>query len=241
MIRNFVKIISVCFLVIFTSGCATIPAAVVGCATTVAILSAIDYEEKTPAGKPKSPQTPTSYSKPKVKKSVTQPLRSVRATTTLGITQRSAASRPKPMITRSETDLIPALSPPPHPPRGNINISREKAQFLVREIERMIEVLFSELMSDPGDHSAELLEPGVLISWFDLERPESQAIYYRLLGIPTLRNTKLTRTKSEFYAISERERIKLRNHLIKVLRSLRQEVSWQSKFGIIGIHVSSLP
>lgn len=233
MMRNFTKLFVVGLLVISTSGCATTWNLGVDVLSGVISIPhadryKIDKKPSTPASKPR-PAT-TSSSRPR--QQVVQQQR---------VTQKPRVVQPKPS----------KPAPPAHPPRGNINISKKKTQFLISEIERTVKILSSEFMTDeryrssdmfdPRGQSSNLLAQGTLISWFDLERPESQAIYYRLIGIPMAKDTRLTRTKSEFYNISEKTRNDLRNYLVRVLKDLRQEVSWQKQSNTIGVHESSLP
>ena len=83
-------------------------------------------------------------------------------------------------------DILPVLpssqpvsTKPTSPYPLDISISRDKLRFLANELERMIEVISSPEMTYQKNLSTELLQPNILISWFDLERPEPQYIYYR--------------------------------------------------------------
>ena len=166
--------------------------------------------------------------------------------------RRPIQPRPTPKPTRPSRQVVPnnqTYQPalPPSPPKlirkkGDISVSKEKVLFLISELEEMINILAtsqmstSHLPSSPG-----ILEPGVLVSWLVLERPESQSAYYRTLGIPISYDSKLKRTKSELNRITNTERINLRNYLIQVLKNLKDEYSWQRNSNMIGISKSCLP
>jgi len=136
-----------------------------------------------------------------------------------------------------------------NPVRNQVAISRdfvttkEKARFLLNEMEKMSRILSSYKMEEAlKKGNDELLERGKLVSWFDLERPDSQSVYYELLDIPVSRNgTQLNRTKSQLLAMSEEERRLLKVYIDVVLKNLRQEVSAQSNNAEIGLSYSAVP
>ncbi len=161
-----------------------------------------------------------------------------------GVKDLALAFNQKPETLKSSEELksveLKSASLPSFP-KGDIEISKQFAEFLISELEETIKVLSAKEMIIKPDSTAELWESGGLVSWFDLETSSSQADYYRLLGIPVSNNTRLTRTKSEFYQTTEAQRIELRNYLSGVLKNLREEVTWQLESNKIGISESSLP
>ena len=101
------------------------------------------------------------------------------------------------------------------------HLSEKQTQFLISELARTIDILSQEPMTPPPNAFPAMLDKNNLISWFDLERPEPQGIYYRVLGLPIQNQSLLNRTKSEFFQMSQEEREKLKIALQPILDKLR--------------------
>ncbi len=126
---------------------------------------------------------------------------------------------------------VPAPDPTPVPtpvptPAPDFYVSKAKLQFLVRELERTVSILGQDPMVPTENTYPGLLKKDMLISWFDLERPEPQGIYYKVfIGLPIQNLTVLNRTKSEFFRMTRTERESLNQSLQQILPQLRQETS----------------
>ena len=108
------------------------------------------------------------------------------------------------------------------------HLSEKQTQFLINELARTIDILSQEPMVPPPNAFPAMLDKNKLVSWFDLERPEPQGIYYRVLGLPIQNQSLLSRTKSEFFQMSQEEREKLKIALQPVLKNLQQQLPKKS-------------
>lgn len=105
-------------------------------------------------------------------------------------------------------------------------------EFFISELKRTIGVLAQEPMTLPAKNLPAMLDQNHLVSWFDLSRPESQGVYYRVLGLPIqdkLLSDYLTlllrRTKSEFFQMSQKEQRTLKIDLQLILEKTQEELS----------------
>jgi len=137
--------------------------------------------------------------------------------------------------------VMPAQPPPPFTFRVDFFLTGKQAQFLVNELSKTINLLGQESMVPPEVRSAELLDRNVLVSWFELERPETQAVYYRVLGLPIQKNTLLSRTKSEFFQMNKPTRAELKNKLQPIFDLLVKEISVQGNIDQFGVSQDALP
>ncbi|MFA4871454.1 MAG: hypothetical protein WC610_00070 [Patescibacteria group bacterium] len=125
--------------------------------------------------------------------------------------KKTVATQPDPL----STPVPVAINPPVD----------KKKQFLISELARTIDILSQEPMTPPANTFPAMLDKNNLVSWFDLERPEPQGIYYRVLGLPIPNNALLNRTKSEFFQMSQEEREKLKIALQPILDKLRGKIA----------------